>query len=280
MPLAPPRRITARNTAVVFLALVVIGIIGVAFRGSWGALRDAALAAHLDGTSAALYPFAVDGLLIVAIVSAVLLRHDQWARWYCLGIIAAYTGASWLMNFLHGLGLFGADPVTGQRPVPPWPVVAVIATLVIGSIFLGSHLLVYVGRHLFPQHDQTVGDRPVICSAAPLPWPTASHDGTAADRGDTDDPRRRDEPETSLEAAKRAYRASLGPGMKPLSQRAMEQRYRITRREAAQVQREIDRELGRGTAEDDAPAPVTAPARHTDNGHGPAEQHAATGERP
>lgn len=218
----------ARLTDVAALVAVVVGIIAVAFRGSWGALRDAALAAHFDRTSAVLYPFAVDGLLVVAIIAVVLLRHDRGARWYCLGIIAGYTAASWLINFLHGLGTFTPDPVTGQRPVPPWPVVVVIASLVIGSIFLGSHLLVYVWRHLFPDPAPT---------AEPI---RVDHTGTDPDQNVPDEP---ELPATNIDAARLAYRQSLRPGMKALSQAVLMNRYGVTKREAARVQDEVKKEL-------------------------------------
>lgn len=145
-----------RIAPIALLVSVVSAIVVVAFRGSWSAARDAALACHFDKTSADLYPFAVDGLIVVAIIALVLLRHDAGARRYCLGIIGGYTMASWIINFLHGLGWFAVDSAgaTGARPVQPWLVVAVVASLSIGSIFLGSHLLVYAWRHLRPEQDE------------------------------------------------------------------------------------------------------------------------------
>jgi hypothetical protein len=229
-----------RLIALSVLVSVVLGIIGVAFRGSWGALRDAALAAHFDRDAASLYPFAVDGLLVVAILAAVLLRHDRGARRYCLGIIAAYTGASWLINFLHGLGRFSPDPVTHQVPVPSWYTVLVIASLVIGSIFLGSHLLVFVWRHMFP------GD----VSSANLV--EERRFDTPPDR---DVPPVQELPADTLTVAKDAYRASLHPDMKTLSQADLVERYRITRREAARVQSEVKAELDAEDADQAPPEP-------------------------
>lgn len=162
-----------RLAPIALLVSVVGAIVLVAFRGSWSAARDAALACHFDKTSADLYPFAVDGLIVVAIIALVLLRHDAGARRYCLGIIGGYTMASWIINFLHGLGWFAVG-ASGARPVQPWGVVVVVASLVIGSIFLGSHLLVYVWRHLTPEQDQaapeSVGGAEV---ARPLTLPEA-----------------------------------------------------------------------------------------------------------
>jgi hypothetical protein len=252
---------TPRALPVLLLVALVVGIVAVAFRGSWGALRDAALAAHMDRDAANLYPFAVDGLMIVAMVSAVLLRHDRVARRYCLGVIAGYTVASWYMNFLHGLGQFTPDPLTGLRPVPPWYVVFVIASLVIGSIFLGSHLLVFVWRHLYPTA------RPDHQDAEAL------HGATAPYRDAT--PVVEVFP-SNLELARAAYRESLAPGMAKLSQRAMVDRFRITVRQARTVQDEVERDLA-----DEGPveAPTEGPAvpeRHTPNGR----VHTHTGATP
>lgn len=231
MPIEPPRPAPGRAAAVALLAAVVMGIVAVAFRGSWGALRDAALSAHFDRASADLYPFAVDGLLIVAVIAAVLLRHDRGARRYTLSIIGGYTVASWLINFLHGLGMFLPNPATGHRPVPPWPVVVVIASLVIGSIFLGSHLLVFVWRHLLPE--------PAV-AAEPEP---VERPGTGPERDDTDAPEQPAPPTDTLDAAKIAYRESLAPGRQRLSQKVLADQFRISRREAAQVQHEVSSQV-------------------------------------
>jgi hypothetical protein len=229
----PPRvGTTAGQTgAVLGIVTVVIGIIAVAFRGSWGALRDAALAAHFERSAADLYPWGVDGLMVVAIIALVLLRDDRRVRWYCLGIIGSYTVASWYINFLHGLGMFAVDPATGTRPVPPWYVVFVIASLVIGSIFLGSHLLVHVWLRLFPT---TAPDE------APEPVNQA---GTEADDDRTGVPEPPDAPVDNLAAARLAYRQSLAPGLQRLSQTALMKQFRISKREAAQVQSDVRAEL-------------------------------------
>jgi hypothetical protein len=142
----------ARGTiaAVVSLGLVLVGIIGVAFRGSWTAHRDAALAAHFDPTGAVLYPFAPDGLIVIALIAAMVLRHDRRARFYALSVVGLFTFTSFVINHLHGLGQFALIPATGLRPDLPWPTVALIAGQVIGAMFFGSHLIVFALRYLFP----------------------------------------------------------------------------------------------------------------------------------
>lgn len=137
----------ARSWRGVAVGAPVVGVIAVGFRSSWGALRDAALAAHMDPGGADLYPVAVDGLVAVAIIAMLLLRRHPGPMYYCLGIIISFTGASLFLNHLHGLGWFSPDPLTEVRPAPPWPVVLVIASLVVLSIALGSHLLVMVLQH-------------------------------------------------------------------------------------------------------------------------------------
>lgn len=150
---APPVRAKMSGgtiAAVVSLGLVLLGIIAVAFRGSWTAHNDGALAAHFDPTGAALYPFAPDGLIVIALIAAMVLRHNRKARLYALFVVGLFTFTSFVINHLHGLGQFAANPATGLRPDLPWPVVALIAGQVIGAIFFGSHLIVFALRYLFP----------------------------------------------------------------------------------------------------------------------------------
>jgi hypothetical protein len=226
-PPVPERPGLGLIAAAVVLMLGVGGIIAVAFRGSWGALRDAALACHFERSAADLYPWGVDGLLIITVGALVLLRHDHGARRYCLGIVGAYTGASWLINYLHGLGRFAADPVTHQRPAPPWPVVLVVASLVIGSIFLGSHLLVFVFRRVFPN------------AVHPEPLAETYQFGTEPVR---DVPAVPEPPANNFDAAKAAYRKSLPEEYVTLSQQVLVSRFGINKREAAQVQSEVKAE--------------------------------------
>lgn len=145
-----PRLSTGAILAVTGLGVVLLGIIGVAFRGSWTAHRDAALASHFDATGATLYPFAPDGLIVIALIAAMVLRHTRKARFYALFVVGLFTFTSFVINHLHGLGQFTRNPVSGAVPDLPWPVVALIAGQVIGAIFFGSHLIVFALRHLFP----------------------------------------------------------------------------------------------------------------------------------
>lgn len=262
-PVQTPSHV-GRYSAVAALVAVVIGIIAVAFRGSWGAFRDAALACHFDQSSADLYPFAADGLIIVAILAAVLLRHVDGARWYCMSIIGTYTGASLLINFLHGLGMFAVDPVTGARPVPPWGVVIVVASIVVMSIFLGTHLLVLVGRHLWPK----TAPEPVLVEAGRSVRPV-NHDVP-----DVPEP-----PASAYEAAVAAYRWSKQAGGKGLSQLKLVDQFGVSKREAAQIQHDVNDELdAEGVDEEPEPSAVFQPdggVNHL-NGVGPKQDQPAT----
>lgn len=132
------------------LAALVLTIVGVGLFVGMGALQDAASAAHIDSDAADLYWIGVDGLIVVAIVAALILRNDPVARRYCLFVIGGFTAASGLLQYLHGLGWFTPDPASGKIEPLPWGVVLVVAFLVIGMIFCATHLFVHTLRRLFP----------------------------------------------------------------------------------------------------------------------------------
>lgn len=136
--------------AVAVLSLLVMAIVVVGLRVGMGALEDAAKAVHIENDAAQLYWIGVDGLIVVAIVAALVLRHDPVARKYCLVVVGVFTGASGLLQYLHGLGWFTPDKATGVLKPLPWGVVLVVAFLVIGMIFCATHLLVHTLRRLFP----------------------------------------------------------------------------------------------------------------------------------
>lgn len=137
-------------TGVGALAALVLTIVGVGLFVGMGALQDAAGAAHIDPDAAQLYWIGVDGLIVVAIVAALILRHDPAARRYCLIVIGVFTIASGILQYLHGLGWFTPDPVSQVIAPLPWGVVLLVACLVIGMIFCATHLFVHTLRRLFP----------------------------------------------------------------------------------------------------------------------------------
>lgn len=234
------------------LFLGVAGIVAVAFRGSWGSLSDAAYACHFSRSAADLNPWGVDGLVIEAIIAAVVLRHDRWARGYCFGIIGAYTVASFVINYLHGLGQFTVNPATGAAPVQPWYVVALVAGLVIGSIFLGSHLLVYIWRHMFPEAITPHGDE------------TAFSADTSGGESATPVPKL---PAPAIEQAEHAYRVSLHPDLKTLTVNDLGERYGVTVRQARQIRAAVNAEQAEPADVEALAVTVSVPSQ---NGQGSA----------
>ncbi|MFD9357993.1 DUF2637 domain-containing protein [Streptomyces sp. NPDC060031] len=134
--------------AALVLALVVV--VAMAFRVSWNALRDVARAIGADGTAATLYPFVVDGLMALALVAALVLTDE--ARRFALRVLAAYTLASLVLNYVHGLlpelhsesidwtRLADWDPAN-------WALVLLATSLPVGSIYFGSDLVAKVLHH-------------------------------------------------------------------------------------------------------------------------------------
>lgn len=172
---------------VAVLGLLVLTIVAVGLYTSLGALRDTGLAAHIEPSAANLWWIGIDGLIVVAIVAVVILRHDAAARRYALGVVIVFTAASGFLQFLHGLGWTTRAARSGEPGSLPWAVVAVIAVLIIGTIFCGTHLLVYVLRHMFPRAlaDQPVsGQTAVVEATDAAPEPVTTDPDTENGSGD------------------------------------------------------------------------------------------------
>ncbi|MEU2961180.1 DUF2637 domain-containing protein [Streptomyces albidoflavus] len=135
-----------RIALVIGLAAVVL----MAFRVSWNALSDVARAIGADATAALLYPIVVDGLMALALVATLVLTGPD--RRFALRVLAAYTIASLLLNYVHGLvpvlhtesirwgRLADRDPVN-------WVLVLLATSLPVGSIYFGSDLVAKVLHH-------------------------------------------------------------------------------------------------------------------------------------
>lgn len=136
------------RTANKLLVAALVGVVGMAFRVSWNALRDVADTVGADATAAALYPFVVDGLMALALVAALALTGRD--RQVALRVLGGYTLASLTLNYVHGL-----CPAmrTGQRvyladSAPVNYVLVLLATsLPVGAIFFGSDLVAKVLHH-------------------------------------------------------------------------------------------------------------------------------------
>ncbi|MFJ2019619.1 DUF2637 domain-containing protein [Streptomyces nodosus] len=121
-----------------------------AFRVSWNALSDVARAIGADSTAAFLYPIVVDGLMALALIATLVLTGTD--RQFALRVLATYTIASLLLNYVHGLvpalhttsvewgRLVGWDPAN-------WALVLLATSLPVGSIYFGSDLVAKVLHH-------------------------------------------------------------------------------------------------------------------------------------
>ncbi|MDH6435672.1 hypothetical protein M2158_004149 [Streptomyces sp. SAI-144] len=135
-----------RITLVVGLLAVVL----MAFRVSWNALSDVARAIGADSTAALLYPIVVDGLMALALVATLVLTGPD--RTFALRVLATYTIASLLLNYVHGLipALHTASIQWGRLAdwAPAnWALVLLATSLPVGSIYFGSDLVAKVLHH-------------------------------------------------------------------------------------------------------------------------------------
>ncbi|MEV6547679.1 DUF2637 domain-containing protein [Streptomyces sp. NPDC051597] len=135
-----------RVTLVIGLAAVVL----MAFRVSWNALSDVARAIGADSTAAVLYPIVVDGLMALALVATLVLTGAD--RKFALRVLATYTIASLLLNYVHGLApaLHTSSIRWGRladwEPAN-WALVLLAISLPVGSIYFGSDLVAKVLHH-------------------------------------------------------------------------------------------------------------------------------------
>ncbi|MFE6079700.1 DUF2637 domain-containing protein [Streptomyces virginiae] len=132
------------------LVLALVVVVGMAFRVSWNALRDIAKAIGADDTAATLYPFVVDGLMALALVAALVLTDD--ARRFALRVLAGYTLASLVLNYVHGLlPELHAESIGWSRLAAGdwtnWALVLLATSLPVGSIYFGSDLVAKVLHH-------------------------------------------------------------------------------------------------------------------------------------
>ncbi|MGV9881707.1 DUF2637 domain-containing protein [Streptomyces sp. NPDC003006] len=132
------------------LVLGLVAVVLMAFRVSWNALSDVARAIGADSTAALLYPIVVDGLMALALVATLVLTGTD--RKFALRVLATYTIASLLLNYVHGLvpalhtesirwgRLADWDPAN-------WALVLLATSLPVGSIYFGSDLVAKVLHH-------------------------------------------------------------------------------------------------------------------------------------
>ncbi|SHI06647.1 DUF2637 domain-containing protein [Streptomyces sp. 3214.6] len=133
------------------LVLALVAVVAMAFRVSWNALRDVARVVGADATAATLYPFVVDGLMALALVATLVLT-DQRDKRFALRVLAVYTLASLVLNYVHGLvpELHGHAVDWGRLAdwdPANWALVLLATSLPVGSIYFGSDLVAKVLHH-------------------------------------------------------------------------------------------------------------------------------------
>ncbi|WP_246181158.1 DUF2637 domain-containing protein [Nocardia ninae] len=148
-------------------AVVITVIIGVAaFVVSFAALRDLAILANTPKRWAWLFPVIIDGTIIQATISALVLPERRWFSWV-LGIGALVSIAG---NSLHAVA-------AGQ--VLPWWASALVAAIAPVSLLVDTHGLALLFRATQPGPAVAVdpvgtpADPVAELSADPLPEPVS-----------------------------------------------------------------------------------------------------------
>lgn len=131
------------------LVAALVAVVGMAFRVSWNAQHDVARAVGADETAAFLYPFVVDGLMALALVATLVLTGRD--RTFALRVLAGYTAASLVLNYVHGLvpALRGGEARMQLADWDPanWALVLLATSLPVGAIFFGSDLVAKILHH-------------------------------------------------------------------------------------------------------------------------------------
>ncbi|WP_411076290.1 DUF2637 domain-containing protein [Streptomyces sp. cmx-4-7] len=167
---------------------LVIGLVAVvlmAFRVSWNALSDVARAIGADPTAALLYPIVVDGLMALALVAALVLTGAD--RKFALRVLATYTVASLLLNYVHGLvPALHTDSIRWGRltdlDYANWALVLLATSLPVGSIYFGSDLVAKVLHHNAESADssETTSGQSALVKATEAPASGPAKGGESA----------------------------------------------------------------------------------------------------
>ncbi|GAA1092013.1 DUF2637 domain-containing protein [Kitasatospora arboriphila] len=174
-----------------WMVAALLGVVGMAFRVSWNALKDIASAIGADPLAAGLYPLVVDGLMALALVAALILTGAD--RRFALRVLGAFTAASLVLNYVHGL--VPALHAGGRVRLADWApahyaLVLLASCLPVGSIFFGSDLVAKVLHHKPEpaENDQSTANRSTPDQpepADPTPYPSVYE---SADPASTPEP--------------------------------------------------------------------------------------------
>lgn len=150
----------SRKSAVVGLVVGLVAVVVVSMWVSWTALSDLAKETGLEKSKNG-FPLVVDGMILLAVGAALLLRGRKGYGW-AIGSIIGYTLASLVLNFLHALG-DGNGMHFGD-----WARVSVVAAAPVLTNALGTHLVVLVLRQWDqrPPSEDTRTSEPGVLRAA------------------------------------------------------------------------------------------------------------------
>ncbi|WP_330234218.1 DUF2637 domain-containing protein [Nocardia sp. NBC_00508] len=155
------------RSALVAAVLIIVGVGVAAFVLSYETLRDLAELAGIDRENSWLFPVIVDGTIIQATVSVMVLsnRPDErrWFSWV-LGVGAVVSVAG---NSLHAF--------TDGQQLPNW-VAAVIAAIAPIALLVDTHGGVMLFRAAQSKHAEDSAPEAV---SEPEPDPTPEHDSPA-----------------------------------------------------------------------------------------------------
>lgn len=213
------------RTAKTLLIAALVVVVGMAFRVSWNALRDVARAIGADHDAATLYPFVVDGLMALALVATLVLVDND--RRFALRVLAGYTVASLVLNYVHGLVPALHDQVIAWGRLADWSpanyaLVLLATSLPVGSIFFGSDLVARVLHHRVPdapavrtdvqtEDVRTDAPAPVVVSTPDAPRTTAPDAPDTAADGPADAPADDDAPAAAQAASAPADETPAAP---------------------------------------------------------------------
>ncbi|MFF6955271.1 DUF2637 domain-containing protein [Streptomyces sp. NPDC008317] len=162
----------------------LVAVVALAFRVSWNAQRDIARTVGADATAALLYPFVVDGLMALALVATLVLTGTD--RKFALRVLAGYTAASLVLNYVHGLvpalhnGTAGRMQLADWAPAN-WSLVLLATSLPVGSIFFGSDLVAKILHHR-PADTAPIAEAPTPAALPVVPAVLSAPEAKAAPR--------------------------------------------------------------------------------------------------
>ncbi|WP_433340614.1 DUF2637 domain-containing protein [Streptomyces sp. CA-253872] len=220
------------------LVVALVAVVGMAFRVSWNALRDVAKAIGADGTAALLYPFVVDGLMALALVATLVLT-DRDDKRFALRVLAGYTLASLVLNYVHGLvpALHAAPSGRvrlAQWDAAHWLLVLLASSLPVGSIYFGSDLVAKVLHHRPPVREAYGPERPEPAQAPHTPARSA---GAPADVAEVPEPVAAPEAAPALVAPRTEPVRVAAPHTPPAARTAVAPDARSVEFEAAELER-------------------------------------------